>query len=460
MTDLLLNHLASVVTVILTLVFVASILRAKRPAGTMLAWVLLILTFPYVGLPLYVMLGFRKFPSKLNRKIQLYTRRNFTTESPELVGIQRILSASGAPSAKSNRTIDLLTTGEEAFARYVERIYSAKKSVDVTTFILADDEVGRAIISALGEAAARGVRVRVIVDSLSAVLLRQPSLNAFKQAGGQVAYFMPLLHLPFRGRYNLRNHRKLLVIDGESAILGGMNLSKDYMGPDPDKRRWADIAVQVDGACVPDLQNVFERDWAFANSAPDSPWIDTEAKREVGVSYRAQVVASGPDVAGDPLYDVLLYSLYTALREIQIVTPYFVPDEALAKALELAAKRGVKVQILTPRRSNHFLADLARGSFVRQLAEAGVEFAFYRKMIHAKVVVIDHAFVLLGSANFDMRSLLLNYELGILIDDAKILRETEEWIAAHVARSTRGYPAESFWRQITEGIGRIIGPYI
>jgi cardiolipin synthase len=143
-----------------------------------------------------------------------------------------------------------------------------------------------------------------------------------------------------------------------------------------------------------------------------------------------------------------------------IITPYFIPDESLAKALELAAKRGVKVRILMPRKSNHLLADIARGSFIRQLQSFGVDFHYYPKMIHAKVFMIDQKMALLGSANFDMRSLLLNYELGLLIYDELKLTEIKTWSEARFLNSSVGYKKENFFRGILEGIGRVIGPFI
>jgi len=232
------------------------------------------------------------------------------------------------------------------------------------------------------------------------------------------------------------------------------------MGPGLREKRWADLVLKMEGACVSDLQNIFLQDWNFTTGKTDHSFFQKPNIESNGRGPFAQVIPSGPDVVGDPLYDILLSSIHLAKCEIQIVTPYFIPDESLAKALELAAKRGVKVQILIPRRSNHLLADLARGSFIRQLESSGVEFNFYNEMIHAKAVIIDSCYGIFGSANFDMRSLLINYELGLLVYDDAILKQVKKWIEICLVRSTRGYPKENFWLQITEGIGRIFGPFI
>lgn len=454
------TNLLSIATIILILYSMVSILRSKRPAGTNMAWLLLIVSFPYIGIFLYLMLGRRKIPIKLINKNLLFHSRTDEATALNLIGIQRILSVSGMPKSKKNVSIELLTEGENAFSEYLGLIASAKKSIYITTFIFGNDPVAKALIAALTKKAHEGIDVRILVDSLGVLLLRQASLIKFKKSGGKVAYFMPIFHLSYHARFNLRNHRKLLVIDEKIAILGGMNLTKDYMGPKKDAQRWTDIAVKIQGPCVDDLQTIFFQDWAFAVKKPIEHLSSEQNLKPLDSGPSAQVVASGPDVRGDPLYDVLLSSIHSAKDEVQIVTPYFIPDETLAKALELAAKRGVRVKVLVPKKSDHFLADLARGSFIRQLYFAGVEFYFYNEMIHAKVVLIDSTAVILGSANFDMRSLLLNYELGLLIYDESVLQQAKDWLADCMQKASQGHPKKSDTFQISEGIGRLIGPFI
>lgn len=463
-----LEHAVSVISLILTLTFVSSILRSKRPAGNTMAWLLLILLVPYLGIPLYFMFGGRKILSRIQKKEIIYSGKLSQQVSQQVTekmfGPEKILAASGVPGPRLNQSLELIENGNLAFLRYLSLIQNAKRSIFVTTFIFGNDPVGRELLGALAARAASGLDVRILVDSLAAVLLRHPSLLQFKKSGGKIAYFMPIFHIPFRGRTNLRNHRKLLVVDSQIALLGGMNLAQEYMGPTEDPRRWADVAVQVKGESVFDLQNIFFQDWNFAcrndekqepaNFALEIPTLSTKS----GLS--AQVVASGPDVRGDPLYDVLLSSIHSAQKEIRIVTPYFIPDESLTKALELAAKRGVAVRVLMPRKSNHLLADIARGSFIRQLQSAGVGFDFYSQMIHAKIVLIDQSMGLLGSANFDMRSLLLNYEVGILVYDQKSLAKVHDWVEGCLAKTTHSFSPETFARQLLEGIGRVIGPFI
>ena len=304
--------------------------------------------------------------------------------------------------------------------------------------------------------AAGGVEVKILVDSLGAAMVRLPSFKKLKEAGGQVAYFMPVIHVPLQGRANLRCHRKLMLVDESRAVLGGMNLAQEYMGPSVSLKRWVDLAVVIEGGCVVDLVNVFRHDWAYARKE-----IPNYLKSQPSLgALSAQVVASGPDVVGDTLYDLLLNAINEARHEVWIVTPYFIPDETLHKSLTLATKRGVRVHVILPRRSNHALADLARGSFVRELMNAGVDFGFYPRMIHAKAVLVDKSLAVVGSANFDMRSLLLNYELGLVLYSGQNLESVEHWIRARHSETSPDLPPAGFFRDLAEGIGRVLGPIL
>ena len=459
MISLWTHSFLSVLSFFLTLIFVSSILRTQRAAGSTLAWLFVICLLPYVGIPLYLFLSGRKLKARTRAKAAIYPDTSSVRLPEGLSSTQRILSAGGAPEARSNRLVGLLPNGVDAYTRLLELVRGAKKSIYITTFIFGNDPVGKAVVEALSERAAAGLDVRILLDSMGATLIRHPSFKSLIDAGGKTAYFMPILHLPFRGRSNFRNHRKLVVVDGQFALLGGMNLAQEYMGPAPDPDRWIDLAVQLEGPCVGDLENIFLQDWGYAVHQT-TPAIDQPTSGTAGDRFLAQVVASGPDVSADPLYDVLLSAIHGSKKSVWIVTPYFIPDESLTKALELAAKRGVAVHVVIPRRSNHRLADLARTSFVRQLGSAGVAFALYPRMIHAKAVLVDGAMAILGSANFDMRSLLLNYELGLVIYDEGVLKSIEDWVRQRQSESSSETQKSGYIRELAEGIGRVIGPIL
>lgn len=453
------HQLLSTLVFLLTLVFVSSILRARRAAGSTLAWLFLICALPYVGIPFYLLLSGRKFKTLLKKKSKIYRSSAPQTFPENLSTTQRILWASGIPEAKLNHLIELLPTGVDAYNKIIQLIRGAQRSIHITTFIFGNDVVGNTVVEELVKKAAAGIDVRILVDSLGATLIRHPSFTRFIHAGGKIAYFMPMLHLPFQGRSNLRNHRKLMIVDEKFAVLGGMNLAQEYLGPTPDPNRWVDLGLQLEGDCVHDLEELFLQDWAYATHKNRSVTV-IESPGAINGNFLAQVVASGPDVVGDPLYDVLLSAINESKTSVWIVTPYFIPDESLAKALELAAKRGVAIHVIIPLRSNHRLADLARGSFVRQLTSVGVHFGFFPKMIHAKALLVDRKLAILGSANFDMRSLLLNYEVGLAIYSEAALQAVEMWILQRQNETTFETPKSGYWRELVEGIGRVIGPIL
>jgi cardiolipin synthase len=307
------------------------------------------------------------------------------------------------------------------------------------------------------------VAVRLLIDDLGSWRLRRRSLARLSAAGAQVAFFMPVLHVPFRGRANLRNHRKLIVVDGRVALTGGMNLAWPYMGPPSAQALWLDIAAVVAGPAVADLEAVFASDWKFATGAEPGPAAVPVAPDPAPAadSTLVQVVASGPDVAGDPLYESLLALIFAAEHRIRIVTPYFVPDEMLARALNLAARRGVDVCLIVPVRSNHPTADLARASYLRDLHNAGGRVLLYTPvMLHAKVVVFDDQLAIIGSANMDMRSLFLNYELALFVWSRPQVQEVSRWVAGLEAQSQRELPAPGWPLEIAENVVRLLSPLL
>jgi cardiolipin synthase len=451
------NHLLSILNFLLTLVFVSFILRAKRPPGGTWAWLFFVAIIPYIGIPFYLFFSGRKFQTKLQTKEALFQPKG-GENTKSLDPVERILETLGNPSAKYNNEGNFISSGELAYAELNKLVGSAKKSINLTTFIFADDEVGDAILTLLIKKLREGVAVRILLDSLGSLWVKHPSFKEFAGAGGQIGYFMPLLHIPFKGRSNLRIHRKTLIVDGTRAILGGMNIAKEYMGSTEDTKRWVDLGLEIYGPSVKDLESVFKKDWKFATGKNAD--TDITESFEPAAENRLQIVASGPDVLGDPLYDSLLTLIFKANKRIWISTPYFIPDESLAKGLQLAAQRGVDVCILIPQKSNHFLADLARGSYVRQLTLSGCKFRFLPKMIHAKAFLVDSENAVIGSANFDMRSLLYNYEIGAFMSSKNNILSLEKWFISRFAETNSKILPSGFWIDMAEGVGRVLGPMI
>jgi cardiolipin synthase len=277
---------------------------------------------------------------------------------------------------------------------------------------------------------------------------------------------MPLFGLPTRRRINLRLHRKLVVVDGERAIVGGMNLAREYMGPTPLPGRWRDLSLSIRGPAVRDIADIFAGDWRFATrSGTAEPAVAEPPAAEQPVAEPApdggalvQVVGSGPDVESDRIYDAILSAAFAAQRRLWVTTPYFVPDEALLRALILCVRRGVDLRVVVPRRSNHWTADLAGGSFLRELArEGGAIHCYTPEMLHAKLILVDDDLAILGSANVDIRSLFLNYEIALVIRDQAEVARLERWFLSVLERCAPLEPAGRA-RALLEPVARLLAP--
>jgi cardiolipin synthase len=447
----------------LALVLMAHLVGQQRSPSSTIAWLLVIIMMPYIGVPLYLMFGGRKMRRMARRKQRVYEQQR-TDAAGEPVGgnAEKLLNSFGIPPARSGNCTTLVATGEEAYWRLCTAIDEAKSSIDVTTFILGTDDVAQALVERLARRASDGVAVRLLLDSVGSWRVNRRFLAPLTSAGARVAFFMPVIHIPFRGRLNLRNHRKIIVVDNRIAMIGGMNLAGEYMGPAPDANRWRDLSLVITGPAVADLAGLFRSDWSFATGedlgpVPSPPFPRTDPG---GDACPSQVVASGPDVAGDPLYETLLSSLFTATRRIWVVTPYFVPDDMLARALELAARRGVDVCIIVPRRSNHLSADLARIGFLRQIHHGGARILFYEPgMLHAKAVIIDDVGII-GSANMDMRSLFLNYEVALFLYGLAQVEEAASWTRTLMTQTRAGLPSRHWPAELAENVVRLLSPLL
>jgi cardiolipin synthase len=453
---------------LLALVFLAYLIRQKRSPASTMAWLLLVLFLPYVGVPLYLMFGGRKMNRMARRKARVYDRTLPRPPGDLDNKIERFLLSYGVPSASSGNRVELLTSGELAFARLLELVDQATSTIHITTYILGRGDVGKQIVVRLADRAAQGVTVRVLLDDVGSWRVGRRFLRPLLEAGAHVAYFMPVVHIPFRGRANLRNHRKIVVVDGRVALTGGTNLASPYMGPAPSPDLWADLSAAIEGPAVADLEALFFSDWAFATGIDLSaqaggaaPATDPVARRPLDADSLVQVVASGPDVADDPLYETLVSLIFAARERIWIVTPYFVPDELLVRALNLAARRGVDVRLIVPERSNHISADLARESYLRELHEAGGQVLMYQPVIlHAKAILFDDQLAVIGSANMDNRSLFLNYEVAVFLYARSEVEQVSAWANRLQADCRRDLPRPGWTRELAENVVRLLSPLL
>ena len=464
------THLLTVGGFLLAVFAIARLMSEKRPPSNTVAWLLVIVLIPYLGVPLFLLLGGRKLRRIMKRKTRLQpegAERPHTVSPLTHTATALTITRSGANPPVAGNSVRLLTEGHEAFAVFMDHIRAARHSIHVMTFILGRDETGHALIELLAQRAREGVKVRLLLDAVGCMFSSYGFCDPLREAGGEVVRFLPVLPLASRGTANLRNHRKIAVFDHTTAIVGGHNLARDYMGPTPWKKRFADFGALISGPAAAELDDVFLADWSFAARQP-AHQLTREISREpeaypgTGVM---QVVASGPDLAGDTLYEGILAMIQDAESSIWIVTPYFIPDEVLLRSLIVKARAGRDVTLVLPARSNHRITDFARRHYLRQLQRAGARVLLYTPgMLHSKAVIVDGKVGLLGSANFDLRSLFVNFEIGVVLYSPTDVEAMRMW--AHSLFEHCKPPAperrrrERLLGDLAEDISRLLAPLL
>ena len=452
-------HGLVVVIGLLVYVVTSHLLEQRRHPTAAIAWVLFIVLIPYAALPIFLAFGSRK-------QARPRTARGHHVAPQDGGGswVLQTLHALGQPAPAAYRELNIHADGSQALRSLWQHLDAARESIDICTFILGRGPVGERVLEVLCAKARAGVRVRLLLDGMGSLMAGRPDLKPLQRAGAGVVLFVPPLHSPLKGRTNLRNHRKMLIVDAslETRRLwsGGRNLAAEYFEGTPGHAPWHDLSFDLGGPLVRQASALFERDWAFASTerAPEEmPPEDTQDGNDAP-AHGAQLVASGPDQVDDTVYALLLSAAYQARRRIALVTPYFVPDAALVMALSLAARRGVAVDVLMPARSNHRLSDIARGRAVRALAQAGVRIWLAPQMLHAKLAVVDEQLALAGSANLDSRSLFLNYELMMAFHEPADVRRFDHWFR-HEKQSARPYTLRKpgLLRDVAEGMVLWVG---
>jgi cardiolipin synthase len=271
-------------------------------------------------------------------------------------------------------------------------------------------------------------------------------------------YVYPLLKRPPNAHINLRNHRKMVIADGVRVFAGGMNVGLEYMGPVPIADRWIDLAYLLEGPAMVTFCDIFKSDWHTAGGTAQ-PAPSSTPQGGAGAAT-VQLVPSGPDTRDDPLHDAFVNAIHCATQRVWIVTPYFIPTEFLEKALILAARRGVDVRLTIPQVSNQYIADFARGAYLREMHDAGASIQFFQAgMIHAKAGIIDDMSYV-GSVNFDVRSMLLNFETALLAYDPASVAVIAKWYRGLETNCITGMPPASFVRRVSEGVFRLGAPIL
>ncbi len=479
-------EILALVALALDVVALAHAVTRYLGVASTLAWIFFILFLPGVGPLAYFLLASPRIRTTRRRKrlagqaVRNAIRRSLGSEPlPAEVDHASPLARSvlflgmrltGLPP-RAGTHVELLLDNARAFESKTEAIRGAERSVWAEYYIVEDDATGTGFLADLAERARAGCDVRLLYDAVGSFDLPEESLTALRAAGGKAESFLPLNPLRRRWSAHLRNHRKLLIVDERIGFTGGMNVGDEYAGGSwivsgagrgHRNRPWHDAHLRIEGPAVFDLATVFAEDWTFAAEerlVPSSIPLPTDGGSVVAV------LPSGPDQAANANAHVYFSALSGALERCWLTTPYFVPDEPTVRALCNAAYRGIDVRVLVPAESDVPVAQAAGRFFYGTLLRSGVRiFEYLPGVLHAKTVVVDGSWALVGSANLDFRSFSLNFELGALVFDRAFATLLEERFTGDLARSREvtlaSVERRGFLERARLGLARLLAPLL
>jgi cardiolipin synthase len=461
---------------LLTWATIPHILTRNKPPASTLAWVWAVILFPYVGTIFYFVFGTDRLVrqklratremdaagGRMERRVNADTAALLECLPQEERHAVALLSELNEYATSCAETSRLLIDGAQFFEALIQRIDQAEHHVHIEFYIWRNDARGNAMLDRLIKASQRGVDVRLLLDPIGCFGLRRSHFSGLTAAGGKFAWFRTAHPLKNEWTFTLRNHRKLQIIDGGICFVGGMNMGREYAGENPAVGPWRDFQIEICGGAVRKFQMVFADDWFFATQEKLlAPAYYPTPRRDQKLIV--QPITDGPDDPDDPIETSLVWMLNTARHRVWLTAGYFGPNEPLLTALQLAAVRGVDVRMLVAGKSDHpILVNIGR-SYYEDLLRHGVKIYEYESGInHAKVVLVDEHWLMVGSANLDVRSMRLNFELNALVRDGetavalegvlhKDLRESREIVMEEFAKRSR-------WQRWKESMVRPLGP--
>jgi cardiolipin synthase A/B len=452
------------------------VMRKEQPA-TCLAWLAVVFFEPWIGLVAYLLIG----ENRLGRR-QLARRERLrplleasdypnvesnvvqTDDTDEFsVLVHLVEHGCGLPVVAGN-SIALMSDTDVVIDRLIEEIDSARHHVHLLFYIFKDDEVGRRVGDALVRAVERGVACRVMADAVGSRQLFRHYAPSLRRAGVRILPVLPanLWRIPF-SRLDLRNHRKLAVIDGRVAFTGSQNIVEASYG---HKRAgvWHDVMARVVGPVVRQLQVIFLEDWFYTcGELLDDPALFPPARPDG--PNAVQVVPTGPDQPTELFQDLVVRAIFLARHRVVITSPYFIPNEAMLLALRLAALRGVQVDLVIPNRCDHPLVNAAGAFHCHYLMQFGVRvFLFQEGMLHAKTLTIDDELGMFGSANYDIRSFNLNFELNLLVHSADAVESLHSLQQDYLKQSLQAvpgqWPPQGFGSRLKMNLAKLFSPLL
>jgi cardiolipin synthase len=421
---------------------VHAVMKTRTSQGA-IAWAGALIVIPYVALPLYLVFGRDRFMGYVNARREEGERIANLRASLALASLDVSLLPEGDPAVygvfdrlahmpfAAGNTARLLVDGKAVFDAIFEGIDGARRYVLAQFFIVHDDQIGREFQARLIAKARQGVRVHFLYDEIGSHALPRRYLRALRDVGVEARPFLTSRDLRNRFQINFRNHRKVVVVDGRAAYVGGLNVGDEYLGRSARFGAWRDTHVAISGPAVKAVQLSFVDDWHW--STGEVLQLDWSIEKRGGKAVL--VMPSGPVDRLDTCTLFFVHAIGSARRRLWITSPYFVPDAAILTSLQLAVLRGVDVRIMLPSKPDHWLSWLASFSYLKDTLPWGVKLYRYQEgFLHQKVLLIDDGLASVGTANLDMRSLRLNFEITLLFADAGIAAEVEKMLEADFAR--------------------------
>jgi cardiolipin synthase len=432
----------SIITLLYILAVAAVCLRVLfsiHSSNKTMAYLMLCIFLPVAGMAFYLVFGInywkkkryaKKFLQDMNflrsvekeipdyRKTMVDTRDKAVLQNAELAAM--LVKDLGSPLTKNNK-VKILVNGDEKFPELLDALQNAKQHIHLEYYIYEYDEIGTQLIEILLAKAKQGVKVRFIYDDFGSPTIKRKTEKRMRDAGMEIYPFHKVRFYLLANRFNYRNHKKIVIIDGCTAFVGGINVSDRYINNKEGQLFWRDTHLRIDGPAIYYLQYLFISDWNFGCSNKVDPAPEYFAAPAVQENCYVQVAAGGPDSVQPSVLYSILQAIYLAQKEVLITTPYFTPGDSIMHALSIAALSGLSVKLLVPGISDSKIVNAASRSNYTELLQAGVEIYLYRKgFVHAKTIVTDGLLSIVGTANMDHRSFELNFEVNVLVYDAAV----------------------------------------